>query len=75
MQRTVGYLARYACRVAISNEWLISMEDGHVSFHYKDYRDNHGRGPMKVLDIAGDFTERPVTSFLPIGAFLVSGGF
>jgi hypothetical protein len=46
MQRTVGYLARYASRVAISNDRLISLEDGQVSFYYKDYRDNRGQGPM-----------------------------
>ena len=51
MERTVGYLARYASRVAISNERLISLEDGQVSFYYKDYRDNRGRGPMKVKQL------------------------
>jgi hypothetical protein len=39
MERTVGYLARYASRVAISNERLISMENGIVKFYYKDYRE------------------------------------
>jgi hypothetical protein len=32
------YLARYTHRVAISNQRLLSLEDGKVSFRYKDYR-------------------------------------
>jgi hypothetical protein len=68
MQRTVGYLARYACLVAISNERLISMEDGHVSFHYKDYRDNRGRGPMKVMRLPiVEFIRRFLTHVMPNG--------
>ena len=50
MTRTVGYLARYASRVAISNDRLLTMEDGQVSFYYKDYRDD-GRVKVKKLPI------------------------
>lgn len=32
------YLARYTHRVAISNQRLISVDDGNVTFRYKDYR-------------------------------------
>lgn len=32
------YLARYTHRVAISNQRLLSLEDGKVSFRYKNYR-------------------------------------
>ncbi len=31
------YLARYTHRVAISNQRLVSLKDGMVSFHYKNY--------------------------------------
>ena len=31
------YLARYVYRVAISNDRLESIEDGQVTFRYKDY--------------------------------------
>jgi hypothetical protein len=66
MERTVGYLARYACRVAISNERLISLEDGVVSFYYKDYRDNRGRGPMKVQPLPIiKFIRRFLTHVMP----------
>ena len=57
MTRTVGYLARYASRVAISNDRLISLEDGQVRFYYKDYRDNRGQGPPKVKQL-------PVVEFI-----------
>jgi len=57
MTRTVGYLARYARRVAISNDRLISLEDGQVRFYYKDYRDNRGQGPPKVKQL-------PVVEFI-----------
>ena len=50
MTRTVGYLARYASRVAISNDRLLTMEDGQVSFYYKDYRDD-GRVKVEKLPI------------------------
>ena len=32
------YLARYTHRVAISNQRLLSLEDGKLTFRYKDYR-------------------------------------
>ena len=31
------YLARYTHRVAISNQRLVGLGDGRVSFRYKDY--------------------------------------
>jgi hypothetical protein len=31
------YLARYTHRVAMSNHRLIAMEDGNVTFRWKDY--------------------------------------
>ena len=31
------YLARYTHRVAISNSRLVALEDGRVTFRYKDY--------------------------------------
>ena len=33
------YLGRYTHRVAISNRRLLALQDGHVSFQWKDYRD------------------------------------
>jgi len=35
------YLARYTHRVAISNHRLVALEDGQVTFRYKDYQRGH----------------------------------
>ena len=36
-QQVLEYLARYTHRVAISNERLLALQDGQVSFRWKDY--------------------------------------
>ena len=38
-EQVLKYLARYTHRVAISNRRLLSMEDGRVTFEWKDYAD------------------------------------
>jgi Putative transposase len=40
-QYVLKYLARYTHRVAISNHRLVSLEDGQVTFRYKDYQRGH----------------------------------
>ena len=40
-QHVLQYLARYTHRVAISNHRLLSLEDGHLTFRYKDYQRGH----------------------------------
>jgi Putative transposase/Transposase zinc-binding domain len=35
------YLARYAHRIALSNHRLVALEDGQVTFRYKDYQRGH----------------------------------
>jgi hypothetical protein len=40
-QHILTYLARYTHRVAISNHRLVAMEDGQVTFRYKDYAHGH----------------------------------
>jgi Putative transposase/Transposase zinc-binding domain len=37
-QHVLTYLARYTHRVAISNHRLVTLEEGQVTFRYKDYR-------------------------------------
>jgi hypothetical protein len=37
-QHVLQYLARYTHRVAISNHRLVALEEGQVTFRYKDYR-------------------------------------
>ena len=65
LERTVGYLARYANRVAIANSRLIAREDGDVLFWYKDYRD-HGRRKTCRLP-AVEFIQRFLQHVLPHG--------
>ena len=40
-QHVLKYLARYTHRIAISNHRLVALEDGQVSFRYKDYQHGH----------------------------------
>jgi predicted RNA-binding Zn-ribbon protein involved in translation (DUF1610 family) len=63
--QVLKYLARYTHRVAISNARLISMEDGRVSFAYKDYADGH---KSKVMTLeATEFIRRFLLHILPAG--------
>jgi len=40
-QHVLKYLARYTHRVAISNHRLVALQDGQVTFRYKDYAHGH----------------------------------
>ena len=40
-QHILPYLTRYTHRVAISNYRLVALEDGQVTFRYKDYQRGH----------------------------------
>jgi hypothetical protein len=59
------YLARYTHRVAISNRRLLWMEDGSVTFEYKDYADGN---KTKILTLeATEFMRRFLLHILPSG--------
>ena len=61
----VEYLGRYTHRVAISNSRIVKMEDGHVTFKWRDYRDNN---KSKVMTLAADeFIRRFLVHVLPPG--------
>jgi hypothetical protein len=47
---------RYTHRVAISNDRVLDIEDGRVSFSWKDYRDNNQRKTMTLA--AQEFIRR-----------------
>ncbi|MGA3007747.1 MAG: IS91 family transposase [Opitutaceae bacterium] len=64
-QRVLKYLARYTHRVAISNRRLLSMEDGRVTFEWKDYANGSKTGTM-TLD-AVEFIRRFLLHILPGG--------
>lgn len=63
--QVLKYLARYTHRVALSNRRLIAVEDGRVTFRYKDYADDH-RTKQMTLD-ATEFLRRFVQHVLPKG--------
>jgi len=64
-RRVLKYLARYTHRVAISNHRLRSLENGSVSFDWKDYAD-HSRTKIMTLD-AVEFIRRFLLHVLPSG--------
>lgn len=65
-QHVLEYLGRYTHRVAISNRRLLQMQDGQVSFQWKDYRDR--QQPQKVMTVsAEEFIRRFLQHALPTG--------
>jgi hypothetical protein len=66
-QQVLAYLARYTHRVAIANSRLLDLNDHHVSFRWKDYREN-GDHKNKVMKLAvGEFMRRFLLHVLPDG--------
>jgi len=64
-QQVLKYLARYTHRVAISNQRLLSLHDGKLTFRYKDYA-QQGRQRTMTLD-AVEFLRRFLLHVLPKG--------
>jgi len=64
-EQVLKYLARYTHRVAISNRRLLSLEDGRVTFEWKDYAHGNKNGTM-TLD-AVEFIRRFLLHILPGG--------
>ncbi len=63
--QVLDYVGRYTHRVAISNNRLVSMDDGKVCFRWKDYRDNNRQ---KTMTLPGDeFIRRFLIHVLPGG--------
>jgi hypothetical protein len=64
-QPVLQYLGRYTHRVAISNRRLLALENGQVSFQWKDYRDQQQQKVMTVS--AEEFIRRFLQHSLPPG--------
>ncbi len=64
-EQVLKYLARYTHRVAISNSRILSMEDGKVTFLWKDYAAGNQTKTM-TLD-AVEFIRRFMLHILPGG--------
>jgi hypothetical protein len=63
--QVLDYVGRYTHRVAISNNRLLSMDNGKVRFRWKDYRDGNRQKTM-TLD-GGEFIRRFLIHVLPDG--------
>jgi len=64
-QQVLDYVGRYTHRVAISNNRLLDIENGQVSFTWKDYRDNNRQKIMPLS--AAEFIRRFLLHVLPDG--------
>ena len=59
----IEYVGRYSFRVAISNDRIKNIENGKVTFEYKDYKDN---SKIKLMTISGEeFIRRFLLHVLP----------
>lgn len=64
-EQVLRYLANYTHRVAISNHRILSLENGEVTFRWKDYR--HGSKKRKMTLPACEFLRRFFQHVLPKG--------
>jgi len=64
-RQVLKYLARYTHRVAISNQRLISLEDGRVTFRWKNYA--RASAPATMTLQAEEFVRRFLLHVLPKG--------
>ena len=64
-EQVLDYLGRYTHRVAISNDRRVGLEDGRVTFRWKDYQAGN-KQKLMTLD-AGEFIRRYLLHVLPRG--------
>lgn len=64
-KQVMEYLGRYTHRVAISNYRILKLEDGKVTFKWREYRDNN-QEKLMTLD-AFEFIRRFLLHVLPTG--------
>ena len=64
-EQVLDYVGRYTHRVAIANNRLLNIEDGHVTFQWKDYRDGDAHKTMTLT--AEEFIRRFLLHVLPPG--------
>lgn len=66
-QQVIDYLGRYTHRVAISNQRLKNVENGEVTFQYKQYRAEDGQQAREMTVSAEEFIRRFLLHTLPPG--------
>jgi Putative transposase len=64
-EQVLDYVGRYTHRVALSNNRLLDIADGQVSFRYKDYRHDAQQKTMTLA--AEEFIRRFLLHVLPAG--------
>jgi hypothetical protein len=64
-EQVLAYLGRYTHRVAISNHRLLILQDGHVTFRWKDYARGNQQRTMRLP--AAEFIRRFLLHVLPRG--------
>jgi hypothetical protein len=75
-QQVLEYLGRYTHRVAISNQRLLALENGHVSFQWKDYRTKDSSNSKVMTLEVDEFIRRFLLHALPPGLQRIRyGGF
>jgi hypothetical protein len=65
--QVVDYVGRYTHRVAISNDRLLAIDEGHVRFTYKDYRADPAQVGRVMTLAAAEFIRRFLLHVLPTG--------
>jgi hypothetical protein len=66
-QQVIDYLGRYTHRVAISNHRLRNVDNGKVTFQYKQYRAEDGQQGREMTVSAEEFIRRFLLHSLPPG--------
>ena len=66
-EAVLSYLSRYTHRIAISNRRLVSADEQHVAFRYKDYRAGHSERWKTMRLNAHEFIRRFLSHVLPKG--------
>ena len=66
-EQVIDYLGRYTHRIAISNQRLLSFDNGQVTFQYKDYRSAHPQRSRQMTLEADEFVRRFLLHVIPAG--------
>jgi hypothetical protein len=63
----IQYLGRYTHRVALSNDRILAVSEGRVTFQWKDYRSQHRHKSRTMTIAAEEFIRRFLVHTLPPG--------
>ena len=68
-EQVLDYLGRYTHRVAIANHRLVTIDNGQISFHWRDYHHHQQRKRMTLS--ADEFLRRVLLHVVPQGVHRV----